>query len=511
MNKGMTVSVRNITKSFVGVKALDSVSLDFVAGKVHGLIGANGAGKSTLIKILAGVYNPDSGQILLDGSPVVISDPSVAAGLGLRFIHQELHLVPHFNTVENLTLGLKKIKRGGLIDWNATAKQLEEVLGIVGFTKSPFTPIKDLSVAEQWLVAIAKALYQNVRFIAMDEPTAALSESEVERLFEIVRNLAERGIGVIYVSHRLDEVIELCDEITVFKDGIKVMHEQTDSVTKEEIITAIAGHKVETLDATEYTLSDEDVLLSVENLKDDAKLKGMNLTLKRGEVLGLTGLVGAGRTETALAVFGANRLRSGSMTFDGKDYAPRRPADAVNAGIVIIPEDRRNEGLITKQTLSFNVNLPTLEILRKIRLLPLISMRKGTEITENAIDKLKIKAGGVNVPVLSLSGGNQQKVVIGKWLQRSPKLIIMDEPTQGVDVGARAEIYKLIRQMAKEGSSFLIVSSDLEELPGLCDRVVVMNDGKVSGELTGRQITKETMLRLCYAHEGGNGNDGQEC
>ncbi len=508
MNNGMTVSVCEITKSFVGVKALDAVSLDFVAGKVHGLIGANGAGKSTLIKILAGVYQPDSGQILLDGKPVSITSPSVASANGLRFIHQELHLVPHFNTVENLTLGLEKVKRAGMIDWNATARKLEDVLKIVGFTKSPFVPILELSVAEQWLVAIAKALYQNVRFIAMDEPTAALSESEVERLFAIVRNLAARGIGVIYVSHRLDEVIELCDEITVFKDGHKVMHEETANVTKEQIITAIAGHKVEALEVPDYHFADSPELLRLDNISDSDKLHGMSLTLKKGEVLGLTGLVGAGRTETAMSVFGANRLSGGSMFFEGKPYAPKQPSDAVKSGIVIIPEDRRGEGLITKQTLSFNINLPSLDKLRSVAAIPLISMKRGAAITREAIERLQIKAGGINVPVLSLSGGNQQKVVIGKWLKKSPKLIIMDEPTQGVDVGARAEIYKLIRQMAQDdGVSFLIVSSDMEELPGLCDRVVVMAEGRQTGELTGRQITKEAMLRLSYAHEGGKRSD----
>lgn len=508
MNNGMTVSVCEITKSFVGVKALDAVSLDFVAGKVHGLIGANGAGKSTLIKILAGVYQPDSGQILLDGKPVSITSPSVASANGLRFIHQELHLVPHFNTVENLTLGLEKVKRAGMIDWNATARKLEDVLKIVGFTKSPFVPILELSVAEQWLVAIAKALYQNVRFIAMDEPTAALSESEVERLFAIVRNLAARGIGVIYVSHRLDEVIELCDEITVFKDGHKVMHEETANVTKEQIITAIAGHKVEALEVPDYHFADSPELLRLDNISDSDKLHGMSLTLKKGEVLGLTGLVGAGRTETAMSVFGANRLSGGNMFFEGKPYAPKQPSDAVKSGIVIIPEDRRGEGLITKQTLSFNINLPSLDKLRGVAAIPLISMKRGAAITREAIERLQIKAGGINVPVLSLSGGNQQKVVIGKWLKKSPKLIIMDEPTQGVDVGARAEIYKLIRQMAQDdGVSFLIVSSDMEELPGLCDRVVVMAEGRQTGELTGRQITKEAMLRLSYAHEGGKRSD----
>lgn len=505
MNKGMTVSARDITKSFVGVKALDAVSVDFVAGKVHGLIGANGAGKSTLIKILAGVYQPDSGQILLDDKTVTISNPSVASAYGLRFIHQELHLVPHFNTVENLTLGLEKVKRGGLIDWNKTAKKLEEVLKIVGFTKSPFVPILELSIAEQWLVAIAKALYQNVRFIAMDEPTAALSESEVERLFQIVRNLADRGIGVIYVSHRLDEIMELCDEFTVFKDGKKVMHDITRNVTMEQIVTAIAGHKVEKPVATDYSFDDADELLRMDHVYDKAgKLQGMDLTVKKGEIVGLTGLVGAGRTETAMTVFGSNHIKEGEMYFEGKRYAPSQPADAVNKGIVIVPEDRRGEGLITKQTVSFNVNLPSLHVLRIFRRLPFISMKKSSGITGKAIESLQIKTSSVNAPVLSLSGGNQQKVVIGKWLQRKPKLIIMDEPTQGVDIGARSEIYKLIKKMAKEeGVSFLIISSDLEEFPGLCDRVVVMAEGRKTGELEERKITKESMLRLCYGAQGG--------
>ena len=501
MNNGMTVSVRAITKTFAGVKALDEVSLDFVAGRVHGLIGANGAGKSTLIKILAGVYQPDQGQILLDGRPVTIADPGVAASLDLSFIHQELNLVKHFNTVENLTLGLKTVKRAGLIDWGATAARLSKVLDIVGFTKSPFTPIKDLSVAEQWLVAIAKALYQNVKFIAMDEPTAALSESEVKRLFVIVRDLAARGIGVIYVSHRLDEVIDLCDEITVFKDGVKVMHEEAGELTKEEIITSIAGHKVEALEAVDYAFAYAPPLLRVRDIWDEKKLKGLSFSLKRGEVLGLTGLVGAGRTEAAMAIFGANRLKAGAMEFGGGEYRPRRPADAVRAGIVIVPEDRRAQGLITGQTLSFNINLPALKMLRRVGALPLISVKRAANIARQAMQALGIKASGVNAPVLSLSGGNQQKVVIGKWLKCDPQLIIMDEPTQGVDVGARAEIYKLIRQMARQGASFLIVSSDLEELPGLCDRVIVMADGRASGELSGRQITKESMLRLCYTRQ----------
>ncbi|GAP39565.1 sugar ABC transporter ATP-binding protein [Flexilinea flocculi] len=498
-NKGMTISIKGLTKAFAGVKALDNVNLDIVAGKVHGLIGANGAGKSTLIKILAGVYQPDYGEILIDGNPVQILNPGVADSLGLSFIHQELNMVPDFNVIENIMLGLKKERKFGLLDWKATANKIIPVLVQVGFNKSPFTPIKEVSVAEQWLVAIAKALYKDVKLIAMDEPTAALSESEVERLFSIIQDLSRRGIGVIYVSHRLDEVIKICDEITVFKDGLLTLHEKTANLTKVEIITAIAGRKVEEFEHINFNYEKGEVLLDVKNLYDENKIKGVSFSLKKGEVLGLAGLVGSGRTELIMTLFGARKRKAGTIIFDGKEFTPNHPKDAVIRGIALVPENRREEGLITNKTLNFNINLPALSVLRNIKSLPFISMKKSSSITTKAIDKFMIKTNGVNSPILNLSGGNQQKVVIGKWLECNPKLIIMDEPTQGVDVGARAEIYKLIRSMSKEGISFLIVSSDVEELPILCDRVIVMANGQFTGELQSCAISKEEILHLSYA------------
>ena len=335
----------------------------------------------------------------------------------------------------------------------------------------------------------------------MDEPTAALSEAEVENLFRIVRDLTSHGIGVIYVSHRLDEILELCDEITVFKDGKKILYELTSNISKEELITAIAGHKIKHLDSITYRFSDAETVLQVEHLHDKMdRVKDVSFELKKGEVLGITGLVGAGRTETALSVYGANPLKNGKMTLYGKDYTPKSPHDAVNSKIVLVPENRRLEGLITNQTVNFNTNIPTLSVLRVIKNLPFISPRKSKAVTQEAIKRLQIKVNSPQDPVLSLSGGNQQKVVIGKWLQRQPQIIIMDEPTQGVDVGARTEIYKLIRSMAeKEGISFLIISSDIEELPGLCDRVIVMAEGTVTGELINDEINSQSMLRLSYA------------
>ena len=501
MNSDYSISVRSITKVFAGVKALDNVSIDVVSGKVHGLIGANGAGKSTLIKILAGVYHPDEGQILIDGNEVKITDPATSTALGLSFIHQDLHLVEHFNVMQNMLMGEKKDTKLGLIDWKKSTQKIQKVLELVNFTKPLTTKAKDLSTGDQWLIAIAKALMHDAKFIAMDEPTAALSEAEVENLFRIVRDLTSHGIGVIYVSHRLDEILELCDEITVFKAGKKILYELTSNISKEELITAIAGHKIKHLDSITYRFSDAETVLQVEHLHDKMdRVKDVSFELKKGEVLGITGLVGAGRTETALSVYGANPLKNGKMTLYGKDYTPKSPHDAVNSKIVLVPENRRLEGLITNQTVNFNTNIPTLSVLRVIKNLPFISPRKSKAVTQEAIKRLQIKVNSPQDPVLSLSGGNQQKVVIGKWLQRQPQIIIMDEPTQGVDVGARTEIYKLIRSMAeKEGISFLIISSDIEELPGLCDRVIVMAEGTVTGELINDEINSQSMLRLSYA------------
>ena len=501
MNSDYSISVRSITMVVAGVKALDNVSIDVVSGKVHGLIGANGAGKSTLIKILAGVYHPDEGQILIDGNEVKITDPATSTALGLSFIHQDLHLVEHFNVMQNMLMGEKKDTKLGLIDWKKSTQKIQKVLELVNFTKPLTTKAKDLSTGDQWLIAIAKALMHDAKFIAMDEPTAALSEAEVENLFRIVRDLTSHGIGVIYVSHRLDEILELCDEITVFKDGKKILYELTSNISKEELITAIAGHKIKHLDSITYRFSDAETVLQVEHLHDKMdRVKDVSFELKKGEVLGITGLVGAGRTETALSVYGANPLKNGKMTLYGKDYTPKSPHDAVNSKIVLVPENRRLEGLITNQTVNFNTNIPTLSVLRVIKNLPFISPRKSKAVTQEAIKRLQIKVNSPQDPVLSLSGGNQQKVVIGKWLQRQPQIIIMDEPTQGVDVGARTEIYKLIRSMAeKEGISFLIISSDIEELPGLCDRVIVMAEGTVTGELINDEINSQSMLRLSYA------------
>lgn len=496
------LELEGITKSYAGVKALDNVSLCVQSGKVHGLIGANGAGKSTIIKILAGAEMPDSGMISLSGEPVKISDPRKSTALGLSFIHQELSLIQNFNVIENITLGLPKKTKFGLIDWQNMRKAVQEVTEKIKLKVPLNTPVKDLSVADQWLVAIGRALFQNARLIAMDEPTASLSESEVETLFDVIRDITvHQDIAVVYVSHRLEEILEICDEITVMRDGKKVHYSSTDQMSKAEIIDVIAGFHVTTNQGKTLNDENQNVILELDSLSDGGKVENVSLKLHQGEILGLTGLVGAGRSELARLIFGANRREKGNMKFKNEEFNPKKPMDAIKKGISLIPEDRRTEGLVLNKNVNFNINLPNLKLTRFANWFPILSPRKADQISNHVIKRLFIKTNTAEAPILSLSGGNQQKVVIGKWLQRNPELVIMDEPTQGVDVGARSEIYNIIKEMSKNGTSFLIISSDIEELPSLCNRVVVMAEGYVSGELTGSMITKEAILKLCYSKQ----------
>lgn len=501
MNVLPLLEVKGITKSFAAVKALDNVSLCVQKGKVHGLIGANGAGKSTLIKILAGVQMPDSGVIYLNGQEVKIPDPHTSTALGLSFIHQELGLIEDFNIIENITLGMPKKTTLGMIDWGKMYKGVEEVVKRLKLNFPLTTQLKELSVANKWLVSIARALYQNAKLIAMDEPTASLSESEVELLFDVIKDLTENhGIAIVYVSHRLDEIMEICDELTVFKDGKKIFYSNTEQTTKDQIIDVIAGFHLSSEKVEVNRIENTEVLLQVDNICAKQIVKDVSFKLHKGEILGLTGLVGAGRSELARMIFGEDKIKSGSMAFHGEPFSPKHPKHAINKGIVLVPEDRRTEGLVLNRSVNFNINLPNLSHTRSIKWLPIVNSKKSANISKDIIKRLLVKTSSENTNILNLSGGNQQKVVIGKWLKRAPELIIMDEPTRGVDVGARAEIYNIIKEMASQGTSFLIISSDVEELPGLCGRVIVMKEGKISGELTDDTISKDTILKLCYAH-----------
>jgi ribose transport system ATP-binding protein len=493
--------ITGLNKSFGGVQALKDVDLEVYPGEVHGLIGSNGAGKSTLIKILSGDIQKDSGDIFLEGERLAIHRPQDAYRLGFSFIHQELNLIPKFSIIENLSLGFRKPTRFGLIDWKAVQRNAAQVVERVGLTHPLDTPVEELSVADQWLVSIAHALMREIRVISMDEPTASLSSEESERLFKVIHDLTTEGVAVLYVSHRLDEILSLCDGISVFKDGLCVLTTDRQHATKKSLVEAIVGGQVSDGDLTPLTDIDaRPVVLETKGLSRGEKVVNVSLSLHRGEVLGLGGLVGSGRTELANLLFGIDRPDSGEILLEGRAFAPRSPSEAIKRGIGLVPEERRSQGLILKDSVDFNVSLTNLKSLRIRKYIFLLNRRLSAKITNAAIKRLQIKTPSIQCPVVNLSGGNQQKVVIGKWLSRELKVFILDEPSRGVDVGARAEIHAKIRELAAEGTGIIVISSDNEELPRVCDTVMVMSEGRVVGTLKGKEITKEAILYKSFEH-----------
>jgi ribose transport system ATP-binding protein len=445
------IEARGLAKHFGGVQALAGVDIDIRAGEVHGLVGANGAGKSTLIKILAGLQRPDAGRILIDGNPVEIESPQQATALRLGFVHQELHLVPKLNVLENITLGAPKPTRLGMVDWRRVGSEVKPIADKLGIAFPLDAEVTKLSTAERWLVSIARALVRKCRLMVMDEPTASLSEAESRRLFQIVRDLASAGIAVLYVSHRLDEILDLCNRVTAFRDGRRVLELEGAALTRRALVQAIVGGAApEALVASDAPLSRE-VVFRAEGLRRLPMVKNISFDLHRGEVLGLAGLVGAGRSETARMIFGADRPQDGAMVLDGKAFRPRSPVDAMEAGLGLVPEERRSEGLILEKSLAFNIGLTNLKALSVSPLLPLLRMGKRTSQAEALVRRLLVKTPSTAIPVGRLSGGNQQKVAIAKWLARALKILILDEPSRGVDVGARAEIHRIIRELLGRG------------------------------------------------------------
>jgi len=496
------IRVVGLEKHYGGAYALKGVDIDLRESEVHGLIGANGAGKSTLIRALAGLVQPDGGRIEIEGRPAALSGPEEAGRYGLSFIHQELNLVPQFNALQNITLGLPKATRFGLLDWRATRRQAERVAAQIGIGFRLDTPTVRLSTADRWLVTIGKALMRRARMIVMDEPTASLSAKEADRLFQIIRDLKADGVGILYVSHRLDEILELSDRVTTFRDGLKAMEAPRAGLTRGALVRAIVGERsVEAAAPIPVaTRPAGAVVLSLRDLRRGRAVRGVSFDLREGEVLALAGLVGAGRTETVRMIFGADQPEGGEIRLHGRKFQPRSPAEAVKAGVALVPEERRAQGLVLGLSVALNANLASLGGASPLPGLPLfrpaMAERRGRAISE----RLRIKHPGLRSPVNALSGGNQQKVVIGKWLLNDPKLLILDEPSRGVDVGARTEIHRIIRELNDSGVAVLLVSSDIEELPGLCDRVLVMVEGRIAGELQGPAITRDAILHLCYSH-----------
>ena len=489
----------DVAKSYGGAQALRGVSLEMRAGEVHGLVGANGAGKSTLIRILAGLTQPDRGRIALDGTPVEIATPHRATELGMSFIHQELAFVPGLTVIQNIMLGLPKRTRLGIIDWRAIAREVGPVARRVGITAPLFAAMRGLSAADAWLINICRALIRKARLIVMDEPTASLSSVECEKLFAIISDLTGSGVAVLYVSHRLDEILRLCAQVTVFRDGRSVGHFDRPMLSRAALVEAIVGGAVATPIHHALERSTPDVALRVKNLTRLPRVRGVSFTLHVGEVLGIGGLVGAGRTELARLIYGADRTDGGDMALAGIPFAPKNPAAAVRAGLGLVAEERRTDGLMLTKSVAFNLQLANLgEIARG----PFIDRGRWRSESLKTIRDLAIKTPGPETPVGRLSGGNQQKVVIGRWLLRAPRVLILDEPTRGVDIGARGEIHRLIRDLAARGMAVLVISSEPDELPELCDRVLVMAEGRIVRELTGEAVSRNAVIEASYADAG---------
>jgi len=492
------LSVDGISKHYAGVRALTDVSLDIVAGEVHSLVGANGAGKSTLVRILAGVEAPDSGRIVIDGVERAISTPWGATELGLGFVHQELNLVPQFTVLQNLAMNYGAASRHGLIRWGNVRPRAKSVLADLGANFPLDRPVRDLTVSQRWVVALGRSLMREARVIAMDEPTASFAAEEAERVFGIVRDLTARGVAVLYISHRLDEVLGLSARISVLRNGRLVASLRASEVDRGSLTEAIVGRAVDQIArhhvARELT---NEVVLRVDELVRAPRVKGATLDLRRGEILGLAGLVGAGRTELARLIFGADRPASGRMTLERRPFAPRGPHEAIARGVALVPEERRSQALLLRESLAVNVNLATIGRNRWRAHLPLISSRKARAAARDMVSRFAIKASSVAQPVSGLSGGNQQKVVVSRYVRTGPAVLILDEPTVGVDVGARAELYAIIRALADAGTSVLMISSDFDEF-AVCDRVAVMREGRISAVVDGALATKETLTELCY-------------
>ncbi len=507
------MAIRGIEKQFAGEIALRDVDLDILRGEVHGLVGANGAGKSTLIRCLAGVTLPDEGTITIDGRELRQGSPQASEAAGLAFIHQELNLVPHFSALENILLGAPKVTRLFLIDWKRSGIAARAAAERVGIDFPLETRVVELSVAERWLVMISKALVRKANLIAMDEPTASLSAAESDKLFGIIRDLAHDGVAILYVSHRLDEVLDLCDRITVLRDGAIVERSVRGRLDKKGLVRAIIGHDVGTGEQERRHVAAREgtpVFAACGVARGNA-VKGVSFEVFPGEVFALGGLVGSGRTEIARLALGVDRLEAGHFEMHGKRLDILDEADAVSKGLALVPEERRAQGIMLDQSVGFNINVASLTQLRAMSGLPFVSAGNARGRAQRLMQQLSVKAPGVGAGISGLSGGNQQKTMIARWLRPDTKVLILDEPSRGVDVGAREEIHEAIRELARNGVGIIVISSDVEELAILADRVVVLREGHVTGELAGDEISEARIIELSYMHgsELGDWNEGK--
>lgn len=493
-----TLEMRNVSKTFPGVKALDNVRLKAWGGEVLALMGENGAGKSTLMKILSGAYQPDPGaEILIDGQRVDIPDPIAAKRHGIAIIYQELALAPNLSVAENMFLG-DELRQRGMIDRRTMYERCRPVLQRLGAPFSPETPVSTLSIAEQQLVEIARALHAKSKILVLDEPTTALSSRETERLFALVHQLRTDGIAIIYISHRMAEVYELSDRVSVLRDGTYVGTLERDEISAEALVKMMVGRDLSTFYKKEHDphFSRGPVIFEVRNITDGGRrVKPCSFQVHQGEVLGIAGLVGSGRTELARLIFGADPKTGGEVLLEGRPVDIREPQDALDLGIAYLTEDRKALGLFLDMTCGENINMGVIQ--RDAHRGGILNLSAARRRSENAFKALRVRAASHLVTVGSLSGGNQQKILLSRWLEIGPKVLILDEPTRGVDIGAKSEIYRIIDQLAARGIGVVVISSELPEIIGICDRVLVMREGQIQGEVgggTGRAITQESIM-----------------
>ena len=491
------IEMQGITKQFPGVKALDNVSFRLRSGEVMALLGENGAGKSTLMKVLSGVHNKDSGRMKVFGQEIDNMNPKRAQELGVAIIHQELNMCQHLTVAENMFLGREKVN-GMVLSQKEMNREAAKVLDNLGIDLDPTTLVGNLQVSKQQMVEIAKALSTNARVLIMDEPTSALTSKEIEELFRIIHQLKNEGRGIVYISHRLEELQHIVDTVTIMRDGQFILESPFKDISMNDIIANMVGREIkEKFPRVECKRGKP--VLEVKNLNAGRMVRDVSFTSYEGEILGFAGLMGAGRTETTRALFGVDPKESGTIILDGKEIKINNPMDAIRQGVVLAPEDRKKDGLCTKLSVRSNIELPNLDI--ACNKLGVVNRRKVSEMVKKSVSNFAIKMAGPEVDAGSLSGGNQQKVVVAKWLARDSRVVIFDEPTRGIDVAAKVEIYHLMNQLKQQGISVIFVSSEMPEVLGIADRIIVMCDGRVTGELDIQDATQEKILELATRFE----------
>jgi ribose transport system ATP-binding protein len=492
------LEMQGISKIFPGVKALDKVDLNCHRGEVHALVGENGAGKSTLIKILAGAYYPDGGKIILRDREISFISPKEAQDAGISTIYQEFNLIPELNVAENIFLGREPLTRNGFIDDSLLYERSKEILASLEVNLELRTKIKDLSVAQQQMVEIAKALSLKADIIIMDEPSAVVSGKELDSLFRIIQSLKDQGKTIIYISHRIDEIFQISDRVTVLKDGKLVGVARTPDVDKTKLIGMMVGRNLsETFPQNESLEVKKTELLSLKNVCQGKILKDISFTVHSGEIVGVAGLVGSGRTELARAIFGAEAIDGGEIHFRGKKISKPNSKTSILFGIGFVPEDRKRDGIVNSLSVKNNLTLP---ILHKISKWLILREDQEKHIAEDCVQKFSIATPSLEKEIQYLSGGNQQKVILARWTNTNLKLLIMDEPTRGIDVGSKAEIYKLIKDLVKQGTAIIMISSELPEIIGMSDRVLVMHEGRIMGELKHSEASEEKIMMLATGH-----------